>query len=507
LLSVATQRTNSCGPFGGRRSGHAAPHRDQRLERELVLGAEGDAGIAGEPAVAREPAVGLLLALDVLGLVIDERAGHAALDHDLVAADLQLIRALPASGGEEPVIGRAAQLLPVRELDVHRLALADLRDQRRTEHDLVARVHRGRHQHALPGLLAREEIRDRLQAAVRGHAGLGCEAGLVRPERLLAAGIRGPHLEHVRRLIVAVDLVDEDQPGLARLPGLLDDQVPELLDRPVVAGRIEARGVIGGVIALLQQPHLAGLRIHHAMRFLGRVVQPAHELVRHGDGQVVVGDLAQVFLEADEADHVRVIDPHHAHVRAAPEGALLDRVGHRGEHLQEREGPLGGAAGAAHDGAARPQAGEIDACAPAGALHECNLPGGLHDVGDRVFQRQHEAGGQHAQPAPRVHEGGRVGDELAADHQVVVGILDGGDLRGRGAPLALDGGDGVRHAPEQLLRSLDHPTGIVPVEVAILEDRERVLGELDLGPFAAVRHNALPGLVPRRLQHHESPPP
>ena len=62
-------------------------------------------------------------------------------------------------------------------------------------------------------------------------------AGLVGQERLFAARIRGPNRTQVGCRVVAVDLVDEDQAGIARLPRPLHDPLPDFADG-VVAVRI-----------------------------------------------------------------------------------------------------------------------------------------------------------------------------------------------------------------------------------------------------------------------------
>ena len=85
------------------------------------------------------------------------------------------------------------------------------------------------------------------------------------------------------------------------------------------------------------------------------------EAVRDGDRDVVVLQLPEIVLERDELHDVGVVDAQDAHVGAAPERTLLDRVGGLREDLDEGQRPLGGASAGAHQVAGRPQAREAEA--------------------------------------------------------------------------------------------------------------------------------------------------
>ena len=77
-------------------------------------------------------------------------------------------------------------------------------------------------------------------------------ARLIGKKRLLAAGVGGPNGAEPGRLVMAVDLVDEDQARVARFPGPLDDPLPDLADGIMAVIAINGRRVIavGGVAAL-----------------------------------------------------------------------------------------------------------------------------------------------------------------------------------------------------------------------------------------------------------------
>jgi hypothetical protein len=151
-------------------------------------------------------------------------------------------------------------------------------------------------------------------------------------QRLLAARIRGLDQTDVLDRVLLVDAVDEDDAGFARAPGVLDDQVPELADGVELAQELAL-----GVLLVELGPDLRA-RVLDLVRGLRVGRELGQEAVRHGDGDVVVLDLAEVVLEADELDDVRVVDAQDAHVGAAPEGALLDRVG-RLENTWMKERP------------------------------------------------------------------------------------------------------------------------------------------------------------------------
>ncbi len=91
---------------------------------------------------------------------------------------------------------------------------------------------------------------------------------------------------------------------------------------------------------------------------------------------------------------------------------------------------------------------------------------------------QDEAGRQLAQLTPGVHEGGAVGEELQARHELVEGLLpllDGGG----GVVEALGLGDGARDTPEHLLGGLEHFAVLALLEIAPLQNLQRIGRQLD----------------------------
>ena len=104
------------------------------------------------------------------------------------------------------------------------------------------------------------------------------------------------------------------------------------------------------------------------------VLDGAHEVLGDGDGDVEVGERAHVRLEGDELLDVGVVDVQDAHVGAAAGAALLDRLGGRVEHLEERHGAGGDAHRRAHAVAFGPQAGEGEAGAAAGLVDDAPSP-------------------------------------------------------------------------------------------------------------------------------------
>ena len=103
--------------------------------------------------------------------------------------------------------------------------------------------------------------------------------------------------------------------------------------------------------------------------------------------------------------------------------------------LMNETGPLETPLGAVHHVVVRAQAREGEAGAAAGLVDEGGVLDGVEDGLHGVADGQDEAGGELAQLAAGVHEGGGVGQELEARHELVEGLL----------PL-LDGGGGVVQA-------------------------------------------------------------
>ena len=211
-------------------------------------------------------------------------------------------------------------------------------------------------------------------------------ARLVRQQRLLTARVRRLDLAELRRRVVAVDAVDEDDAGVAGRPRHLDDEVVDLasveLARDLLGSRVDQ--VVGG----------AGL---HGL----------HELLGERHRDVEVGEVA-VGLALDEVEDVRVVDAQNAHVGAAARAALLDRLGRLVEHAHERDRSARHALRRAHLVAARAQPREAEAGAAAGLVDQRSVPHRPEDRLHGVLDRQHEARRQLLQLAAGVHQGRRV---------------------------------------------------------------------------------------------------
>src|SRR5450759_3479702 len=139
-------------------------------------------------------------------------------------------------------------------------------------------------------------------------------AALVGQQRLLAAGVGALDLAELRRGVVGVDAVDEDDAGVAVLPGERDH------------GLEHGAGAQGAY-------HVAGARVDQRVLLVG--VDGAHEGVGDGHRDVEVVEAVVVLLGPDEVEDVRVIDAHDAHVGAAPRAALLDGLGGGIEDVHE----------------------------------------------------------------------------------------------------------------------------------------------------------------------------
>ena len=292
--------------------------------------------------------------------------------------------------------------------------------------------------------MALDELVHAHQAPVRGHERLAGEAWVRRfDEADLGSGIGGAR----------VDAVDEDEAGIARAPRRAHDAIEDLLRR--------------------QSRH------RHARPRVDEVVVPArleggHERIGDGDRDVEVGHGA-VELALDELQDVRMVDAQHAHVGAAAGAPLLHRLRRAVEDLEKGHGARGPAARRADEVVLRPETREREARAPARLVDDGRGLDGVEDLLHRVAHGEDVAGGVlELVVLARVHQRGRVGQELPLDHHVVEG---GGDLLGGGrAPTEarLGVGDGARHTPAHLLRGLDDlplPAG----EVALGQHAQRGL--------------------------------
>ena len=304
-------------------------------------------------------------------------------------------------------------------------------------------------------------------------------AGLPGEQSLLSARIGSRDLAERRRRVAAVHSVDEEEPRLARLPGAADDQRVDVPRRPFVVP-------VGQDVALGVAEFLAERRLPACMGVddvvLQVAAQGAEELVGHGDREVEVRELARLDLGVDEVQDVGVVDAEDAHVGAAPEAALVDRVGGGVEDPHEADRAACAAVGRVDAGRLRPDAREIEAGAAAGLVDEGGGAKRVEDalvlaVDDGVGDGEDEAGEVLAQAAAGVHEGGRVGEEIERGHHPVEaagGILDAGLV---GAVQAFRDGHVDGDAPEHFLGGFGGAAVLVLEEVAFLQDREGVGAE------------------------------
>ena len=147
-------------------------------------------------------------------------------------------------------------------------------------------------------------------------------AALVRKQRLLAARVGALDLAYGRGHVVAVQPVEEDDPRLAVLPRVVDDQIKDLARRKVPDRQFR-------------------LRVDQVV--VGVLLHGVHERLRDPDADVEVRYFLIICLAVDEIDDIRVVDSEDAHVRTAPRSALLDGFRRRVEDLHETDRAAGDA--------------------------------------------------------------------------------------------------------------------------------------------------------------------
>jgi hypothetical protein len=272
-------------------------------------------------------------------------------------------------------------------------------------------------------------------------------AALIGQQRLLSAGVGGLDLPLAGHHVVPVQPVQEDDARLAGLPGRGDNGIK---DRP------------GAVLA----HHPAGGGVHQVVGLV--LAHRLHKRLGDAHGEVEVGDLAGIVLAGDELQNIGVVHPQNPHVGAPAGAALLHRLGGGVEHLHKGDGAGGHAAGGVDGGALGPQAGEGEAGAAAALVDQRSVLDGVEDVLHGVGHRQHEAGGELAQGAARVHEGGGVGQEVQADHQLIKLLGRGHHVR-LGIKAAVTLGHSVGHPAEQAVHGLGGLSLLVPGQVAPLQ--------------------------------------
>ena len=158
----------------------------------------------------------------------------------------------------------------------------------------------------------------------------------------------------------------------------------------------------------------------------------------------------------------------------------------------ERHRTRGHAHGGADDVVLGPEPGEAEAGAAARLVHQRHRAQRVVDaalaVGERVVDRQHEAGGELAQRAAGVHQRGRVRHEQPVGHQVVEVLRRLLHRLVRRAVAAVGLGDRARHPPEQVARCLDRLAAVVLDQVALLEHRDGIGRQRNRVPWGGRFH-------------------
>ena len=270
-------------------------------------------------------------------------------------------------------------------------------------------------------------------------------ARFVGEEGLFAAGVRGDDASHVGRGVVPVQAVGEDHPGISRGPGAVHDAVEEL-----PGGEGAHRSPRAGVF---QRPFAVPL-------------QSLPEVVRKAHGDVEVREFSLFGLDPDEFQHVGMVRVQNAHVGPPAGAPLLHHVRGQIEHAHEGHGARGHPVGAAHHVPGGAQGGEVEPRAASGLVDEGGVLERGEDLLHAVPHGEDKARRKLSLGGPRVHEGGRVGEEVQALHDGKKAFLPKG-ARGFG----FRSGEGPGHAPEQAFG------GLLVFEVPFLENGQGVFGK------------------------------
>ena len=200
---------------------------------------------------------------------------------------------------------------------------------------------------------------------------------------MLAARVRRLVAAEVRDRVVVVRAIDVEHSRFARFPRAVHDLLEDV-------ARVELAH------------HLARARVDQVVGLAG--IERDHERIGDRHGDVEIRHLREVVLAVDEIQDVRMIHAQDAHIRAAPGAALLHDVGR------------------ADDVVLGTQPGEREARPATRLMHQCHRPEGVVNAGapvrEGVFHREHEAGGQLAERAAGVHQGGRIGHPHPCRHEL-----------------------------------------------------------------------------------------
>ena len=268
---------------------------------------------------------------------------------------------------------------------------------------------------------------------------------------LFAARVGRLDLLAVVQVVVAPDLVEEQNARLGEVVGRLHDGVPQLA-RGQLAVHPQA---VGALVAAALQHLLARLGLVHQFP-VGAVGHGLHEGVAHADRDVEIVPPARRALGGDELGHIGVIDAQHAHLRATPRSSALNRGARLVEHVHVAARAAGDGVRALDEGALGPDAREVIAHATAathgfGGFAQRFVDAGValvvdalnrvaHGLHKAVDQRGLDVGARRAHDAAGT-DGARVqvGEELLFPLGAQLGFFDAGQ--------------GARHAAVQLFEA------------------------------------------------------
>ena len=226
------------------------------------------------------------------------------------------------------------------------------------------------------------------------------QAGAVRRQRLLAAGVGRADVLAPPVVVHLVDAVDQDEARLGVVVRRDHDHVPQVPradvavdlagDQAVVAGDVvrvgrpfapdDLRGVVQVDVALLPCS-LTGNTSGQSASLLDRF----HEAVGDQQRQVELAQAAVFALGADEVLHVRVGDVERAHLRAAAAAGRGHGEAHLVVDIHEGHRARRVRAGAGDERAARAQRRELVADAAAGLQRQAGLVDLVEDAVHRVL--------------------------------------------------------------------------------------------------------------------------
>ncbi len=247
-------------------------------------------------------------------------------------------------------------------------------------------------------------------------------AGVEVVQHLFAARVRRALRPHrVPQRVRAVHVVDEDDPRLGPAVRARDDPAPDVgREDHARARRLLAVVGVGTALAVIGLGIVdrLGPRLAVELQLIPvAVLDRGEEVVRHRHRDVEVRQRPLVVLRVDEPQDVRVLARHDAHVGATAHTALLDGLGHRVDDLHEGDRARRDSAAAADARARGPQQLVGHSRAAARLVDERAPARMLHDLGEVVSDRKHEARGKLPLRLARVHQTRRVGKESAVQHQ------------------------------------------------------------------------------------------